>query len=188
MKKCTNFEEKKDIFGERLYWHYCLQLSFVYKPCLRFLLNCFVRKIKDFYQRSFGNEVDFRNIISVSVNILAKKEQWLKQHQCLSVTGKPFCLRKKRSENALLILTVNYGSKSLLGILEIGTFIKLVMHIFNNNNLNIIEINLFSFYLHVSFFFLFFFLKKTFLGLKKSKLFTFFLWLIPVDFKLRKDL
>ena len=42
------------------------------KLCLRFLLNCFFRKIKGFYHGSFGNEVDFRDIMNVSLNILAK--------------------------------------------------------------------------------------------------------------------
>ena len=42
------------------------------KSCLRFLLSSFVRNIKGFYQSSFGNEVDFRDIKNVSQNILAK--------------------------------------------------------------------------------------------------------------------
>ena len=42
------------------------------KSCLRFLLVCFARKIKGFYKSSVGNEVDFRNIMDVSPNILAK--------------------------------------------------------------------------------------------------------------------
>ena len=40
--------------------------------CLRFLLNCFVRGITGFYQSYLGNEVDFRDIMKVSPNILAK--------------------------------------------------------------------------------------------------------------------
>ena len=42
------------------------------KPCLRFLLICFAHKIKGFYQSSLGSETDFRDIINVSLNILAK--------------------------------------------------------------------------------------------------------------------
>ena len=42
------------------------------KLCLRFLLICFALEIKDFYQSSLGNEVDFRDIINFSPNILAK--------------------------------------------------------------------------------------------------------------------
>ena len=42
------------------------------KPCLRFLLNCFVWEIKGFYQSSLGNEVDFSDIINVFPNIVAK--------------------------------------------------------------------------------------------------------------------
>ena len=39
---------------------------------LRFLFICFARNIKGFYQSSLGNEVDFRDIMNVSPNILAK--------------------------------------------------------------------------------------------------------------------
>ena len=42
------------------------------KLCLRFLLNCSVREIKGFYQSSYENEVDFRDIMNASLNILAK--------------------------------------------------------------------------------------------------------------------
>ena len=42
------------------------------KPCLRCLLICFAREMKDFYQSSLENEVDFRDIMNVSQNILAK--------------------------------------------------------------------------------------------------------------------
>ena len=44
------------------------------KLCLRFLLNCFVREIKGFYQSSLGSEVDFRDIMNVS----PCKISWLK--------------------------------------------------------------------------------------------------------------
>ena len=42
------------------------------KQCLRYLLICFVREIKGFYQSSLGNDVDFTDIMKVSPNILAK--------------------------------------------------------------------------------------------------------------------
>ena len=42
------------------------------KSCLRFLLICFAREIKGFYQSFLGNEVDFRDIMNVSPNIFAK--------------------------------------------------------------------------------------------------------------------
>ena len=42
-------------------------------PCLRFLLNCFLWERKGFYESSFGNWIDFRDIMNVSLNILAKK-------------------------------------------------------------------------------------------------------------------
>ena len=74
-KKCTSFEEQKGTryIRENVYFGIiifsCLSST---KPCLRFLLNCFVREIKGFYQSSLGNEVDFRDIMNVSPNILAK--------------------------------------------------------------------------------------------------------------------
>ena len=75
LKKCTNFEEQKGTRYIRgnvyigIIVFSCLSST---KPCLRFLLNCFVREIKGFYQSSFENEVDFRDKMNVSLNILAK--------------------------------------------------------------------------------------------------------------------
>ena len=42
------------------------------KPSLRFLLNRFAWDIKGFHQSSLGNKFDFRDIMNVSPNILAK--------------------------------------------------------------------------------------------------------------------
>ena len=75
LKKYTNLEEQKgtryiqgnNYIGTIIFSH----LSST-KLRLRFLLNCFVREIQGFYQSSFRNEVDFRNIMNVSLNILAK--------------------------------------------------------------------------------------------------------------------
>ena len=76
MKKCTSFEEKKvtRYIRENVYFDItifsCLSST---KPCLRFILICFAREIKGFYQSSLRNKVDFREIMNVSPNILAKK-------------------------------------------------------------------------------------------------------------------
>ena len=73
--KCVNFEEQKGTSYSRgdVYIGFivfsCLSSA---KACLRFLLNGFVREIKGFYQSSFGNEVDFRDIMNVSPNIFAE--------------------------------------------------------------------------------------------------------------------
>ena len=40
--------------------------------------NFFAREIKDFYQSSLGNEVDFRDIMNISSNILAKNSNFQK--------------------------------------------------------------------------------------------------------------
>ena len=90
LKKCTSFEEQKGIryIPRNAYIGIIVfsKLSST-KPCLRFLLNCFVREIKGFYQRSFRNEVDFRDTMIVFLNI--SKTQ-------------------RRPENTLLTLTVIY--------------------------------------------------------------------------------
>ena len=81
LKKCTTFEEQKGTryIRENFYFHIiifsCLSST---KLCRRFLLNCFVREIKGFYQSSLGNEVDFRDIMNVSPNILAKNQNFKK--------------------------------------------------------------------------------------------------------------
>ena len=127
MEKCTSFEEQKGTryirenvcFGIIIFS--CLSST---KPCLKFLLNCFVWEIKGFYQSSLGNEVDFRGIVNVFSNILAKDLNFKKLRQsfvderalitatlissCYWKTLVPFYLQKKRPENAFLTLIVNY--------------------------------------------------------------------------------
>ena len=81
MKKCTSFENQKGTryIRENIYFGItifsCLSST---KACLRFLLNCSVREIKVFYQSSLGNQVDFRDIMNVSPNILAKNQNFRK--------------------------------------------------------------------------------------------------------------
>ena len=66
-KRCKVYSEK------RLFWHHYLQLSFIYNPYLRFLLNCFVREIKGFYQGSLGDEIDLRDIMFPQISLLKIK-------------------------------------------------------------------------------------------------------------------
>ena len=109
--------------GKRLFWHYRLQLSFVYKTVSRFLLICFDWEIKGFYQSFLGNEVDFTDIMNLSPNICLKIKISKNRHNfvdkrtlittsstssCHWKTLVPFCLWKKRPENAFLTLIVNY--------------------------------------------------------------------------------
>ena len=81
MKKCTSFEEQKGTryIRENVYFGIiifsCLSST---KPCLIFLLSCFVREIKGSYQSFIGNQVDFRDIMNVSPNILAKNQNFRK--------------------------------------------------------------------------------------------------------------
>ena len=82
--KCTNFAEQKGtryIRGERLYLHYRLSLLSSAKLCLRFLLKYFVREIKGFYQSFLENEVNFRDMMNVSLNISAKNYNFKKLGQ-----------------------------------------------------------------------------------------------------------
>ena len=72
LKKCANFEEKKGTRYIRGKVYVGIIVFSFLSSANRFLLNCFVREMKGFYQSSFGNEVDFRDIINVSSNILAE--------------------------------------------------------------------------------------------------------------------
>ena len=92
--------------------------------CLKFLLICFAREIKGFYQSSLANEIDFRDIMNASPNILVKNQNFKKLRRgfvdekalitmalissCHWKTLAAFCLRKKRRENAFLTVIVNY--------------------------------------------------------------------------------
>ena len=126
MKKCTSFEEQKgaSYVRENIYFGIiifsCLSST---KLCLRFLLNCFVREIKGFYQSSLRNEVDFRDIMNVSPNILAKNQNFKKLRHgfvderalikttlissCHQKTLVPLCFERKDLKR-ILTLIVNY--------------------------------------------------------------------------------
>ena len=57
--------------GKHLFWHYYLQLSFVYKTMSQI-------SFKLFCSGFLGNEVDFRDIKNISPNILAKNKNFKK--------------------------------------------------------------------------------------------------------------
>ena len=81
MKKCTSFEKQKGtryIQGNVYFGIIVFSCLSSTKPCLRFFLICFARDIKGFYRSSLGNEVDFRDIINLSPNILAKNSNFRK--------------------------------------------------------------------------------------------------------------
>ena len=127
VKKCTNFQEQKGTrYVRGNVYIGTIVFSFVssIKPCVRYPLNGFFKEIKGFCQSSFGNEADFRDIMNVSLNILAKNQIFKKlrhdfvdegamikttlMSSCHWKTLVPFCLRNKRSENAVLTLIVSY--------------------------------------------------------------------------------
>ena len=75
LKKRIKFEEQKGrryIRGNVYIGIIVFNCLLSTKPCLRFILYCFVREIKGIYQSSIENKVDFRDIMNVSLNILAK--------------------------------------------------------------------------------------------------------------------
>ena len=75
-------KKEEGIFGENLYFSITiLSCCSSTKSCLRFPLNCFVRDIKGFYLSSLGNEVNFRDIMNVFPNILAKNSNFRKLRQ-----------------------------------------------------------------------------------------------------------
>ena len=113
------------IFGETFVLALLFSAVFCFtKLCLRFLLICFAQEIKGFYQSSLKNEVDFRGIMDVFPNKMAKNKNLKKLRHglvndralitttlissCHWKTFVPFCLWKKRPENAFLILLANY--------------------------------------------------------------------------------
>ena len=126
LKKCTSFDEQKcaRYIQKNVYFNIiifiCLSST---KSCLRFLLNCFFWETKGFHQSSLGNEVDFRAIMNLSPNILAKNQNFKNLRHgfldertlmpttiissCHWKTFVPFRLQKERSENPFLKLIVN---------------------------------------------------------------------------------
>ena len=94
MKICTSFEEQKGtryIRGNIYFGVTVFSCLLPTKPCLRFLWICFTWEIKDLYQSSLGNEIDFRDIMNVSPNILKKKK--------IQKTETPFCKWKSTNNN-----------------------------------------------------------------------------------------
>ena len=81
LKKCPSFEEQKVLrtrYNRGNVYFSIIVFSCVWstKLCPRFLLICFAQEIKDFYQSSLKNQVDFRDIMNISPNILAKYENF----------------------------------------------------------------------------------------------------------------
>ena len=109
--------------GKPWFWYYYFQLSFVCKTVSRISFKLFCSGLKGFYQSSLGNKIDFRDM-NVSPNTLT--EDWnfknlrlglvderalittTSMSSCHWKTLLPFCLQKKRPENAFLRLIVNY--------------------------------------------------------------------------------
>ena len=81
LKKCPSFEEQKVLrtrYNRGNVYFSIIVFSCLWstKLCPRFLLICFAQEIKDFYQSSLENQVDFRDIMNISPNLLAKYENF----------------------------------------------------------------------------------------------------------------
>ena len=61
LKKCTSFEEQKGTLSSSAIFRLQNRVS-----------DFFYIEIKGFYQCSLGNEIDFRDMMNVSTNFLAK--------------------------------------------------------------------------------------------------------------------
>ena len=133
MKKCTLYEEQKGtryIRGNVYFDIIVFSPLSSTKQCLRFLLVCFAWEIKCFYQSSLENEVDFREIMNVSPNILAKNQNFKKLRHgflderavitttlissCHWKTLVTFYLWKKRAENEFLTLIIKKIEKQIM--------------------------------------------------------------------------
>ena len=74
---CSSFEEQKGTkYIRRSVYFGIIIFSFLLsaKVFFRFLLICFAREIKHFYQSSIENKVDFTNIMNFYPNTLAKNK------------------------------------------------------------------------------------------------------------------
>ena len=113
------------MFGKRLFWHYCFQLSFVYKSVPQIFFNLFCSGNQRLSLHFLGNEVDFRYIINVSQiswrktskNFKKLRHGFVDERAPITTTLIPFChwktfvsfyLRKKRHENAFLRIILKY--------------------------------------------------------------------------------
>ena len=127
LKKCTSFEVQKGTKHIRENVNFgiivlnCLSST---NLCIRFLLICFAREIKGFYQSSLGNEVDFTHVMNVSqiswlkIKISKNWDMYFVDERAMVTTTLtsychwktlvPFCFRKKKPEKAFVTLTVNY--------------------------------------------------------------------------------
>ena len=120
LRKCTSFEEERGtgyIWGNVYFGIFVFSCLSSTKSCLKFLLICFAPEIKSFCQSSLGNGVDFTNIMSVSPNFKKLRHDFIDERAMITTTLISSChrkilvlfyFRKKRPENALLTVTVNY--------------------------------------------------------------------------------
>ena len=110
--------------GKRFFWHYRLQLSFVYKVMSQISFNLFWSGDKRLLSECIRKWCWFHGHNGISPNILAKnwnfkalRQGFVDKRTIITTaltssyhwkTLLPFCLRKKIPENAFLTLKVHY--------------------------------------------------------------------------------
>ena len=120
------FKSKKvqDNSGKRLFWHYYLQLSFVYKIMFQISFNLFCsgdKRLLSEFLRKWGwfqeHNEHFPKFIGYKEKLRKKRHGFVDARAPLTTTLLsschwktlvPFFLRKKRPEKVFLTLTVNY--------------------------------------------------------------------------------
>ena len=117
-KRCKVYSEK------RVFWHFRLQLSFVYKSESQISFNFFwsgdKRLLSEFlrkWDRFHGHNGLFPFQWTWNENFKKQRRDFVDERGMITTTLTsscfwknlaPFCLRNKRSENALLTVTVSY--------------------------------------------------------------------------------
>ena len=122
LKICTSFQEQE---GTR-YFRGNVNFDIVFrslsstKPYLKSVWICYAWERKGFYQISWGNEVDFTDMIYISPKIWAQdwnfkklRQGFVDERAMITISSCPgktlihFCLRKERPENVFLKPTLN---------------------------------------------------------------------------------
>ena len=155
MKKCASFEEQKGTRYIRGNVYFGIIISSWLsstKLCLSFLFICFAREIKGSYHSSFGNEVDFTNIMNISSNILAKNLNFQKLRQDFVVERAMIPTTLKETHNSNKNWSLNLWWISNKNIMEHGnvrkatTFKSFLNQGYKNTQLLLFCVSVFQFF------------------------------------------
>ena len=155
MKKCASFEEQKGTRYIRGNVYFGIIISSWLsskKLCLNFLFICFAREIKGSYHSSFGNEVDFTNIMNISSNTLAKNLNFQKLRQDFVVERAMIPTTLKETHNSNKNWSLNLWWISNKNIMEHGnvrkatTFKSFLNQGYKNTQLLLFCVSVFQFF------------------------------------------